>query len=146
MYHVYFAFNFVNLDAIIIVEDIFFIIYFSANMSNPTFSLLVSPGENFVKWKSNMNILLIDENHHYVLKESCPPMPPANASKAVSEEYNRWVIANNKACYYLLAAMDEVLRTKHEVFESASEIMESLQKMFGQPSEQACHEAINVIP
>ena len=55
-------------------------------------------------------------------------MPPANASKAVSKEYNR---ANNKAHYYLLAAMDEVLRTKHKVFEIASEIMESLQKLFG---------------
>ena len=144
MYHVYFAFNFVHLYAIIIVEDIFFI-YFSANMSNPIFSLLGSQvliGENFFKWKSNMNILLINENYHYVLKESFPPVPSANASKAVSEEYNRWVIANNKACCYLLAAMDEVLRTKHEAFETASEIMESLQKMFGQPSEQARHEAI----
>ncbi|RVX18428.1 Retrovirus-related Pol polyprotein from transposon TNT 1-94 [Vitis vinifera] len=58
-------------------------------MSNPIFSLLASQvltGENFVKWKSNMNILLINENYHFVLKEDCPPVPPANASKAVSED------------------------------------------------------------
>ncbi|WJZ84548.1 hypothetical protein VitviT2T_004148 [Vitis vinifera] len=99
-------------------------------MSNPIFSLLASEvltGENFVKWKSNMNILLINENYHFVLKEDCPPVPPANASKAVSEEYNRWVIANNKARCYLLAVMNEVLRTKHEGLETISEIMESLQ-------------------
>ena len=59
-----------------------------------------------------MNILLINENYHYILKESCPPMPPANASKAGSKEYNRWVIINNKVGCYLLAAMDEVFRTK----------------------------------
>ncbi|RVW25356.1 Retrovirus-related Pol polyprotein from transposon TNT 1-94 [Vitis vinifera] len=99
-------------------------------MSNPIFSLPayeVLTGENFEKWKSNMNILLINENYHFVLKEDCPPVPPANASKAVSEEYNHWIIANNKAYCYLLAAMNEVLRTKHEGLETVSEIMESLQ-------------------
>ncbi|RVW36992.1 Retrovirus-related Pol polyprotein from transposon TNT 1-94 [Vitis vinifera] len=117
-------------------------------MSNPIFSLLASQvltGENFVKWKSNVNILLINENYHFVLKEDCPPVPPANASKAVSEEYNRWIIANNKTRCYLLAAMNEVLRTKHEGLETAREIMESLQQMFGRPSEQAHHEAVKAV-
>ncbi|RVW45213.1 Retrovirus-related Pol polyprotein from transposon TNT 1-94 [Vitis vinifera] len=117
-------------------------------MSNPIFSFLASQvltGENFVKWKSNMNILLINENYHFVLKEDCPPVPPANASKAVSKEYNRWIIANNKARCYLLATMNEVLRTKHEGLETASEIMESLQQMFGRPSEQARHEAVKTV-
>ena len=41
--------------------------------------------------------------------------------------------------------MDEVLRTKLKAFETTSEIIESLQRMFGQPSEQACHEAIQVV-
>ncbi|RVW21514.1 Retrovirus-related Pol polyprotein from transposon TNT 1-94 [Vitis vinifera] len=117
-------------------------------MSNPIFSLLASQvltGENFVKWKSNMNILLINENYHFVLKEDYPPVPPANASKAVSEEYNRWIIANNKTRCYLLAAMNEVLRTKHEGLETASEIIESLQQMFGRPCEQARHEAVKAV-
>ncbi|RVX12712.1 Retrovirus-related Pol polyprotein from transposon TNT 1-94 [Vitis vinifera] len=92
-----------------------------------------------------MNILLINENYHFVLKEDCPPVPPANASKAVSEEYNRWIIANNKTRCYLLAAMNEVLRTKHEGLETAREIMESLQQMFGRPSEQARHEAVKAV-
>lgn len=117
-------------------------------MSNPIFSLLASQvltGENFVKWKSNMNILLINENYHFVLKEDCPPVPPANASKAVSDKYDRWVVANNKARCYLLAAMNEVLRAKHEALETASEIMESLQNMFGRPSDQARHEAVKAV-
>ena len=78
-----------------------------------------------------MNILLINENYHFVLKEDCPPVPPANASKTVSDKYDRWVVANNKARCYLLAAMNEVLRAKHEAFESANEIIKSLQEMFG---------------
>ncbi|XP_024023051.1 uncharacterized protein LOC112092085 [Morus notabilis] len=68
-------------------------------MSNPIFVLLASQilnGENFVKWKSNMNILLICKNYHFVLKEDCPPVPPANAARAVTERYNCWVNANNK--------------------------------------------------
>ncbi|RVW82191.1 Retrovirus-related Pol polyprotein from transposon TNT 1-94 [Vitis vinifera] len=92
-----------------------------------------------------MNILLINENYHFVLKEDCPPVPQANASKAVSEEYNRWIIANNKTHCYLLAAMNEVLRTKHEGLETASEIMESLQQMFGRPSKQGRHEAVKAV-
>ena len=41
--------------------------------------------------------------------------------------------------------MDRVLRTKHEAFDTVSEIMESLQKMFGHPFEQAHHEVIKAI-
>jgi hypothetical protein len=117
-------------------------------MSNPIFSLLASQvltGENFVKWKSNMNILLINENYHFVLKENRPPVPPANASKTVSDKYDRWVVANNKARCYLLAAMNEVLRARHETLETASEIMESLQNMFGRPSDPARHEAVKAV-
>ena len=70
-------------------------------MSNPIFSLLASQvltSENVVKWKRNMNILFINESYHFILKKDRPPVPPPNASKAVSEEYNRCVVANNKAC------------------------------------------------
>ena len=40
-------------------------------------------GDNFVKWKSNINIVLICENQKFVLTEECPPEPPANASRTV---------------------------------------------------------------
>ena len=92
-----------------------------------------------------MNILLINENCHFVLKEDRPPTPPTNASKSVSDKYDHWVIANNKAHCYLLAAMNEVLRAKHEALETASEIIESLQNMFGRPSDQAHHEAVKAV-
>ncbi|XP_073129712.1 uncharacterized protein [Henckelia pumila] len=117
-------------------------------MTNPILLLLSSEiltGEIFAKWKSNMNILLINENYQFVLKEDCPPAPPANASRTVSQAYNNWIVANNKARCYLLAAMNEVLRAKHEALETAKGIMESLQQMFGRPSEQARHEAVKAV-
>ena len=35
--------------------------------------------ENFVKWKSNMNIVLICGNYKFFLIEECPLEPVANA-------------------------------------------------------------------
>ena len=122
-------------------------IYFS-NMSNPIISILANEqlsGENFVKWKSNMNIILLCDNYKFVLKEERPPVPAGNATRNVREAYDRWIAANNKARCYLLAGMSDVLRAKHENMETAYEIMESLQRMFGRPSEQQRHEAVKAL-
>ena len=81
-----------------------------------------------------MNILLICKNFHFVLREDSPPVPPANAARVVTERYDRWVNANNKACCYLLVAMNEVLRTQRDGLANAKEIMDSLPRMFGRPS------------
>ncbi|XP_073061980.1 uncharacterized protein [Primulina eburnea] len=117
-------------------------------MSNPILLLLASQiltAENFSKWKSNMNILLINESYHFFLKEDCPPVRPANASRTVSQGYKNWIVANNKARCYLLSSMKEVLSAKHEAFETVKEIMESLQQIFRRPSEQARYEAVKAV-
>ncbi|KAG6473764.1 hypothetical protein ZIOFF_067681 [Zingiber officinale] len=114
------------------------------SMGNPIMSLLANntlTGENFPKWKSNINIVLVSENNRFVLIEECSPVPPANAARAVRELYDRWIASNNKAKAYMLASISDVLRSKMEPKECAFEIMESLQEMFGQQSEQAHHEA-----
>ena len=71
--------------------------------SNPIIALLANEklnGDNYVKWKSNINIVLICENQKFVLTEECPPEPHATASRSVWEKYNSWQLANNKArCY-----------------------------------------------
>ncbi|XP_024020597.1 uncharacterized protein LOC112091373 [Morus notabilis] len=92
-----------------------------------------------------MNILLICEDYHFVLKEDCPLVPLANAIRAVTKRYDRWVNANNKAYCYLLTAMNEVLRTQHEGLATAREIMDSLQRMFGRPFNSARHAAVKVV-
>ena len=43
----------------------------------------------------------------------------------------------------MLAGMSELLHRQHEQMETAYEIMQSLDGMFGQPSEQARLDAVN---
>ena len=98
-------------------------------------------GDKFVKWMSNINIVLICENKKFVLTMECPPEPPTNASRVILERYDSWIHSNNKARCYMLASLNDVLRKKHEDMEIAYEIWESLQAMFGQQSDQCHHEA-----
>ncbi|XP_073147806.1 uncharacterized protein [Henckelia pumila] len=98
-------------------------------------------GENFLKWKSTIEIAFVFENLKFLLTEECPPEPHLNDARTVREIYDRWVVANNKAKSYMLAGMNHVLRMKHEHAESAYEIMGYLQAMFGQQSSQFKHEA-----
>ena len=61
-------------------------------MSNPIIKILATEtliGENFVKWKSNMNIVLVCENFKFFLTEECPPRPHAKSSANVAEAYDR---------------------------------------------------------
>ena len=112
--------------------------------NNPDIALIANEkmsGDNFVKWKSNINIVLICENQKFVLTEECSPEPLANASRTVRERYASWIHSNNKARYYMIASMNDVLRKKHEDMETAYEIWESLQAMFGQQSDQCHHKA-----
>ena len=71
---------------------------------------------------------------------SRPPQPNNNATRHVREEYDHWVTSNNKAIVYMLATMSDVLRAKFETKETAIEILNSLQEIFGQKNEQACIE------
>ena len=112
--------------------------------NNPIIALLANEklsGDNFVKWKSNINIVLICENQKFVLIKECPPEPPANASLTIRERYDSWIHSNNKARYYMVASLNDVLRKKHEDMETTYEIWESLQAMFGKQSNQCRHEA-----
>ena len=108
-------------------------------MNNLIIAILSSEklnGKNFVKWKSNMNIVLICENYKFVLAEKCPPKPVVNTPRTVREAYDSWIQANNKARCYMLTAMSDILRIKCEKMKIAYEIMKSLQAIFGQPSDQ----------
>ena len=109
-------------------------------MSNPITALLsqvVLDGNNFQKWKSNLNIVLVSESIRFVLTEPKPPIPSSTASKEVKEAYARWNTSNNKAIAYMLASMTDTLRTKLEKMETAVEILDSVQGMFGRKDEQA---------
>ncbi|XP_062103887.1 uncharacterized protein LOC133815007 [Humulus lupulus] len=98
--------------------------------SNPITALLANEkltGDNFMKWKSNMNIVFICENHKFIFIEECHA---ATAPKTAREKYDALILSNNKAKCYMLASMSDVVRKKHEDLETSYEIWESLHAMF----------------
>ena len=108
-------------------------------MGNPITALLsrdVLTGENFQKWKSNLNIVLVSESIRFVLTETRPSAPTANSSRTVKDEFDRWETFNNKAIGYMLTSMSDALRKKLEGKEMAVEILDALQEMFEKPNEQ----------
>ena len=119
--------------------------YFSA-MASAIISIIKQQekltGDNYVKWKSDMNAILVCEDLKFVLMEECPPEPAPNTGRAARNAYNNWIKADEKAHSYLIASMSEVLAAQHEPMATASMIMQSLQNMFGQPSDRQQHEAI----
>ena len=61
------------------------------NMLNPIIVLLskdVLTGDNFQKWKSNLNIVLVGENIRYILNLPKPPVPNNTATRQVKVEYD----------------------------------------------------------
>ena len=78
--------------------------------------------------------MLISENIRFILIDPCPPVPAANAQRAMRNNYDRWMNANNRAISYMLASMSDTLRSKIERKETAVEILEALHEMFGKQS------------
>ncbi|XP_042020240.1 uncharacterized protein LOC121767965 [Salvia splendens] len=60
-----------------------------------------------------------------------PPEPAANASAAVKETYRKWRKANEMAKCYMLASMSTVLQHQHQCMNTATEIMNNLNNLFG---------------
>ncbi|XP_062106637.1 uncharacterized protein LOC133817976 [Humulus lupulus] len=112
--------------------------------SNPTILLLskeLLTDENFMKWKSNINIVLNGDNSKFVMTETEPDFPRENPLKVMRGKYERLTTANNKAKVYMLASMLETLMTKMENVKTAYDIMDQLQEMFWHKSAQASFEA-----
>lgn len=87
----------------------------------------VLTGDNFPKWKSNLNIVLVSESIRFILTEERPPIHTLNASKNLREDYDKWVMANNKAMAYMLASISDGLRTNMEGKKTVVEIFCNIQ-------------------
>ncbi|TYK09545.1 gag/pol protein [Cucumis melo var. makuwa] len=90
-------------------------------------------------------MILVIADLHFVLMKKRPPFPTQNASQSIRDAYNRWTKANDKAHLYILASISDILSKKHEIVVTAHQIMDSLNKMFGQPSIQIKQEAIKYV-
>ena len=84
---------------------------------------------------------MIGDNSKFVMTEESPEVPDEGDTKSVKDKYERWQAANNKARYYMLTSMVDTLKTKMENVETAYEIMDQLQDMFGAKSAQTRFEA-----
>ena len=80
-------------------------------------------------WKSNLNMILVIYDIHFVLMLEYPPSLTRNATQIVRDAYDRWTKANDKARVYLLSNMSDILSKKHETMVTACQITDSLQKM-----------------
>ncbi|XP_062109667.1 uncharacterized protein LOC133821305 [Humulus lupulus] len=104
----------------------------SSNIITPLLANEKLTSDNFIKWKSNMNIVLICENYKFAFTEECHEVSTAIAPKTAREKYDAWILSNNKAKCYMLASMSDVLRKNHEDMDTAYEIWASFQVIFGQ--------------
>ncbi|XP_022861660.1 uncharacterized protein LOC111382031, partial [Olea europaea var. sylvestris] len=91
-------------------------------------------GENYVDWKRNLNIVLTAEKYKYVLDEICPEAPKDDSTESQKAAYEKWHHSDEMARCYILGSMSNVLQQKHQNMQTAFNIMESLQEMFGHQS------------
>ena len=85
---------------------------------------------NYVEWKRNLDIMLIVEDHIYVLSTPYSLELPANAAAAVKYEFDKWKKSNGMARCYMLASIAGVLQHQFQLNGSAASIMDSLKGMF----------------
>ena len=129
--------------------------YFSENVfPEPTYyysksTIILSQnkltGENYIDWKRNIFIVLTVENYKYVLTQPCPPVPADDAHRNQRRLYKKWQKANEMPKCYILALIFNILQTKHQNLETVTEIIESLQEMFGQSTRSTRQAALKGI-
>ncbi|XP_022850432.1 uncharacterized protein LOC111372359 [Olea europaea var. sylvestris] len=93
----------------------------------------------------NLNIVLTAEKHKFVLDEVCPEAPKDDSTESQKAAYEKWHHSDKMACCYILASMSNVLQQKHQNMQTAFDIMESLQEIFGHQSRQARQAPIRAI-
>ncbi|KAL6346158.1 hypothetical protein AAG906_027888 [Vitis piasezkii] len=99
---------------------------------NPLANILTQnklEGPNYVDWKRNLDIFLLEE-YKFVLNEVCSP---------------KWVKADEMARCYILASMSNVLQHQHQKMDTAYDILENLKEMFGDQTSAARQNALREI-
>ena len=123
-------FEMIFIVRIFIVVILLFSVMSMQNLVTALLALAKLNSENFHKWKSNLNLMMmICESQiclHWGVSQG------TTDAKSVRDKYDAWIQSNNKAKCFMLVSMEDVLRKTHEHMENAYEIMDSLQAMFGQ--------------
>ncbi|KAL4610010.1 hypothetical protein ACB092_08G021400 [Castanea dentata] len=85
-----------------------------------------------LRGQRNLDIVLIAEEHKYVLTQPCPSFPLSDAPLEENQRYDRWQNSNEIAKCYILASISNVLQHQMQDVELASVIMHSLKEMLGE--------------
>ena len=80
----------------------------------------------------NLDIVLIIEEHKFVLSEPCPYYPELDAPSDERQWYDRWRKSNEMAKCYILASISNVLQHQMQDVELDSNIIFSLKEIFGE--------------
>ncbi|VFQ73001.1 unnamed protein product [Cuscuta campestris] len=97
-------------------------------------------GSNFLDWKRNLVIVLRLEKKEYVLERAIPPVPAANASRAIKDTYEKHVDDDNQVACLMLATMTSDLQKHHESMKAYDMIIHLRQLYQG----QARHERFQI--
>ena len=92
---------------------------------------------NYVDQKRNLDIVLIAEEHKFMLHEPCPSFPSLDTPLEEKQQYDYWQKSNEMAKCYILAFISNVLQHQMQDVELASDIMLSLKEMFGEQGRSA---------
>ncbi|GMN72021.1 hypothetical protein TIFTF001_055204, partial [Ficus carica] len=90
----------------------------------------------------NLLIVLNFEKHSFVLTQPRPPTPAIDAPDMDFVALERWDNSNLSAMCYIRASMSNVLQKQHEEHQTARQIMDNLEEMFGEQTIQAKTDAI----
>ncbi|GMN33999.1 hypothetical protein TIFTF001_046763 [Ficus carica] len=93
--------------------------------------------ENFNDWKRNLLIVLNFEKHSFVLTQPRPLTPAIDAPDRDFVALERWDNSNLSVMCYTRASMSNVLPKQHEEHQTARQIMDNLEEMFGEQTIQA---------
>jgi hydroxymethylglutaryl-CoA reductase len=80
-----------------------------------------------------------------VLTEICPEAPKDDSTESQKTAYEKWCHSDEMTRCYILTSLSNVLQQKYQNIETAFDIMESLQEMFGHQSRQAKQASIRAI-
>ncbi|GMN61418.1 hypothetical protein TIFTF001_030510 [Ficus carica] len=114
-------------------------------MSSPLSVILTQnklTGKNFNYWKRNLLIVLNFEKHSFVPTQPRPPTPVIDAPDREFVALECWDNSNLSAMCYIRASMSNVLQKQNEEHETARQIMDNLEEMFGEQTIQAKTDAI----
>ena len=128
LWFLYFLFFIVNIISNYLCMDVF-IFQKMSSLSSLTIILNQNKltGKNYKDWKRKLFIVLIAKNYKYVLTQPRPPVSAEDAHRNQMRLFEKWQKVNEMAKCYILASIFNILQTKHQNLETATEIMDSLQ-------------------